>query len=97
MDKMNTIPSVKGIQSLNEMLDDTIKINQSPYDDISYHVEGNYITVKRKDKEFYHIDRSQLRTEKDRLMWVAHMSEKNWCYTHDFRKALMKAIGKWGF
>lgn len=90
MDKMNNIPSVRNFQSFNEVVN-----TKSPYDDITYHIEGNYIIVKRKDKEFYHIDRSQLTTEKSRLEWLAHMSEKNWCYAHDFRKALMKAKSKW--
>ena len=67
---------------------------KSPYDDITYHVDNKYITVKSKDNEFYHIDKHRLLSEDQRLEWIAHMSQKNWCNSYKFYKVMLEAIDK---
>ena len=67
---------------------------ESPYDDITYHVNKKHITVKRKGKGFYHIEKNRLLTEKQRLEWVAHMTAKRWCNGYKFYSTVLQAIEK---
>tara|TARA_R100001082_G_C4365992_1_gene161961 strand:- start:4467 stop:4730 length:264 start_codon:yes stop_codon:yes gene_type:complete len=82
---------VNKVMTLKELMEE-----KSPYDDITYHVDKKFITVKRKGKDFYHIEKNRLSTEKERLEWVAHVSGKDWCYNHDFYKTMLKAIDVMG-
>ena len=75
------------VMTLKEMMDE-----KSPYDDITYHVDKKFITIKKKKKEIYNIEKNRLSTEKQRLEWVANMSEKRWCYGYKFYQTMLKAI-----
>ena len=75
------------------------------WEDIDKKLEKNKITWKHDKKyitaynskgaEIYWIGKDQCYSKDKQLDWVAHISEKNWAYTQEFRIAFVKALKEW--
>lgn len=76
----------------------------SSYTGIRYEVTDKYLniycdskknaTLPYSKKEFYWIAINELDTEKKRLHWLAHISEKCWGHPYEAYQAILKAKDK---
>lgn len=65
-------------------------------DKITWKHDKKYITAyNSKGAEIYWIGKNHCYGKGEQLDWVAHISEKNWAYTQEFRIAFVKALKEW--
>ena len=79
------------VHTSGEDIDKELKKNK-----ITWKHDKKYITAyNSKGTEIYWVGKDQCYSKDQQLDWVAHISEKKWAYTQEFRIAFVKALKEW--
>ena len=70
---------------------------EAPWDNIDWEIDDNYLSARRKGHKetFYNIEKHRMKTEDQRLEWLAQLSVKNWVDPYLAMRKIIEARDKW--